>query len=52
MPMNDREALTPAGVEIVEALTEFYETLRQGREGIENRLTVRTVETEIGRVAR
>src|SRR5262249_52322011 len=30
--MNKRERLTPAGAEIVEALTEFYETLKQGPE--------------------
>jgi putative transcriptional regulator len=45
--MNKRERLTPAGAEIVEALTEFYETLKQGPEVVAKRFTVRTVDLDV-----
>lgn len=38
--------LTPAGAEIVEALTEFYEALERGPEGVAKRFTVRTIELD------
>jgi hypothetical protein len=40
--MSKQERLSPAGAEIVEALTEFYQALEQGPETIANRFTVRT----------
>lgn len=45
--MSKQERLTPAGVEIVEALTEFYETLKQGPEAVAKRFTVRTVGLDV-----
>jgi putative transcriptional regulator len=45
--MNHRERLTPAGAEIVDALTEFYEALKQGPEAVTKRFTVRTVELDL-----
>ena len=45
--MNNREQLTPVGAEIVEALTEFYETLKQGPDAVAKRFTVRTVELDL-----
>jgi putative transcriptional regulator len=45
--LSNRERLTPAGAEIVEALTEFYETLKQGPEAVAKRFTVRTVELDL-----
>ena len=45
--MNNKERLTPAGAEIVEALTEFYEALKQGPEAVTRRFTVRTVELDL-----
>jgi putative transcriptional regulator len=45
--MTKDEGLTPAGAEIVEALTEFYETLKQGPDAVAKRYTVRTVEFDL-----
>jgi putative transcriptional regulator len=45
--MKKREELTPAGAEIVEALTEFYEALKGGPEAVTKRFTVRTVELDL-----
>jgi hypothetical protein len=45
--MIEEEQLTPMGAEIVEALTEFYETLKQGSEEVAERFTVRTVEWDL-----
>jgi putative transcriptional regulator len=45
--MSKQERLTPAGAEIVEALTEFYEVLKQGPEAIAKRFTVRTVGLDV-----
>ena len=45
--MNKQERLSPAGAEIVEALTEFYETLKQGPEAIAKRFAVRTVDLDL-----
>jgi hypothetical protein len=44
--MSGQRRLTPAGAEIVEALTEFYEALKQGPEAVAKRFTVRTVELD------
>ena len=44
--MNEPERLTPAGAEIVEALTEFYEAIKQGPEAVVARFTIRTVNSE------
>ncbi len=41
--MIEEQQLTPPGAEIVEALTEFYETLKQGPDAVAKRFTVRTV---------
>lgn len=45
--MSKQERLTPAGAEIVEALTEFYEVLKQGPEAVAKRFTVRTVGLDV-----
>jgi putative transcriptional regulator len=45
--MSKHERLTPAGAEIVEALTEFYEVLKRGPEAVAKRFTVRTVELDL-----
>lgn len=45
--MNKHERLTPAGAEIVEVLTEFYEALKEGPEAVAKRFTVRTVELDL-----
>lgn len=45
--MSNKKRLTPAGAEIVEALTEFYEVLKQGPEAVTKRFTVRTVELDL-----
>ena len=45
--MKKTEQLTPAGAEIVGALTEFYEALKEGSEAVTKRFTVRTVELNL-----
>jgi putative transcriptional regulator len=45
--MTKDERLTPVGAEIVEALTEFYGTLKQGPDAVAKRFTVRTVELDL-----
>jgi putative transcriptional regulator len=45
--MKKTETLTPAGAEIVAALTEFYEALKEGSEAVTKRFTVRTVELDL-----
>lgn len=45
--MSEKE-LTPAGAEIVGALTEFYNTLKEGgSDAVTRRFTVRTVELDL-----
>jgi putative transcriptional regulator len=45
--MSNKERLTPAGAEIVEALTEFYEALKEGPDAVAKRFTVRTIELDL-----
>src|SRR4051812_8006445 len=45
--MTNEERLTLAGAEIVEALTEFYEALKQGPAEVTKRFTVRTIELDL-----
>src|SRR5262245_4584327 len=45
--MNEPERLTPSGAEIVEALTEFYEAIKQGPEALAKRFPARTVEWDL-----
>jgi putative transcriptional regulator len=45
--MKRQSKLTPAGAEIVGALTEFYETLKEGSDAVARRFTVRTVELDL-----
>jgi putative transcriptional regulator len=44
--MKKTGQLTPAGAEVVEALSEFYEALEEGPEAVTRRFTVRTVELD------
>jgi putative transcriptional regulator len=45
--MSKREHLTPAGAEIVGALTEFYEALQEGPAAVAKRFTARTIEFDL-----